>query len=709
MELTTAQRSACRSLNDTLSAGELGSSDSNEQDWYGCLGDGVSEEVEDDDDECEDDEISLADESVDESTPTARQQIAENPIQTAILELIISLYTQLPIGGDDKFFSPIIRFAVLASLQRTGQWLPPRRITHLLAVLLFCGREVIMALMHRRLLDDPTIRYSKCVPHAEVTHVPLIPRTRAFEEIACFVDDAREGPIPSMYLLMRPLNRFATAEEGALRFTALDFSGNNIIVEGQVLYLSDIRHFVETLIVEIQEDISTKLFFGIDVFNMGWSPGIVYEEPRNISVGYSCFCEARNNFVKHKDDLLRAILTHPRVCGHFHYIDQQGRVVWKAAPCFAYMKSCHEVEMKLFCGTHTSVGEPARATEFGMHLIENVSGGTLRNVLVMFQYFCMMGTFNKISHTTERDVNMMRVPHPEIGRLWMLYLTFVRPVIVVWQKYFSDRKAVSRAKSRLFFGPHRAVSPAELSRSLTYHTHRLLGIKISVRLWRHIATWFLNHNPGSFSDYLEFSNRSALALQMGHSDKIHSLYASDLRLPAKIDLHIFFQTMRTSGLWHELVGWKSNLLGEMNRRNSKDRMGVEWTWRNEVNMGYPAEKTPNLPSDFVSSLAQEVKNVLMPEIVRAVVQTRANDLASLLDAVGLNVQTPVSRPLLESGPVTHISHPSRLLDLRSFLGNNNAAFKHTQQALATELIASKNPSILLIGPTGVSLTHFHFI
>ncbi len=48
-----------------------------------------------------------------------------------------------------------------------------------------------------------------------------------------------------MYLIKRYLSRFASAEEGTLRFTALDFSGDNIIVAGKVLYLRKIGHFVE--------------------------------------------------------------------------------------------------------------------------------------------------------------------------------------------------------------------------------------------------------------------------------------------------------------------------------------------------------------------------------------------------------------------------------------------------------------------------------
>jgi hypothetical protein len=531
--------------------------------------------------------------------------------------------------------------------------------------------------------------------------------TRAFEEIADFLDDGREGPIPSMYLLMRPLNHFVTAEQGTLRFTALDFSGDNIIVAGRVLYLRDIRHFIETLIAEIKDNIRTQLFFGVDVADINWSPGIIYEEPRNISIGYSCFRDAHNSFARHKNDLLRVILTHPRVRGHFHYIDQQGLIVWKAGPCFAYMQSCHEVEMKLFAGTQTSVGEPARGTEIASNLIENVSGGTLRNILAMFQYFCMMGTFNKASHLTGRDMNMMRVPHPELGRLWMLYTTFVKPLLVIWQKYFGDKNAVARARTRLFFGPHRPVTAFELSRSLSYHTYRLLKIKISISLWHHIATWFLNHNPASFSDYLAISNLSVFATQMGHGEATHALYAPDARLPAKVDFHIFFQTMRASGLWHELVGLQSNLLRDMNRRNAGDLAVIERTQRSECNPGHSSGTMPQLSSDFVSSIAEEVKKVLMPEIVRAIVQTRANDLASLLNAVGLNVQSPPSQPFPDSMPPTHIAHPSRLRDLRAFLGNENAAFKHTQQALATELIASKNPSILLIGPTGMSFNISH--
>jgi len=102
------------------------------------------------------------------------------------------------------------------------------------------------------------------------------------------------------------------------------------------------------------------------------------------------------------------------------------------------MASAHDVEMMLFAGSQTSIGEPTWGTEIASHLLDNISRGSIQNVFVMFQYFCTMGTFNKTSHMKEHNVYMMRVPHPEIGRLWMLYITFVRLLFVIWQRYFQD-------------------------------------------------------------------------------------------------------------------------------------------------------------------------------------------------------------------------------------------------------------------------------
>jgi hypothetical protein len=91
---------------------------------------------------------------------------------------------------------------------------------------------------------------------------------------------------------------------------------------------------------------------------------------------------------------------------------------------------------------------------------------------------------------------------------------------------------------------------------------------------------------------------------------------------------------------------------------------------------------------------------MLPDILETISQSRANDLACLLGSMGMDPQSPPSRPL-----VTHMMHPSRLHDLRTFLKNDSASFKDPQQALALELIRGKEPSLLVIGPTGMGCFH----
>jgi len=120
--------------------------------------------------------------------------------------------------------------------------------------------------------------------------------------------------------------------------------------------------------------------------------------------------------------------------------------------------------------------------------------------------------------------------------------------------------------------------------------------------------------------------------------------------------------------------------------------------RPQIDHGTGHELSTNTMSSVIG-IAEAVKKTLIPDMVQLISQTHANNLASLLDAVGVDIQSPVSWPLGE--PVTHLLHPSQLWDLKKLLGDDRVTFRHTQQALAAELITSRNPSILLIGPTGM--------
>lgn len=160
MKLTLAQEQACRALENALSGKQLESSEKGDDMWFSVEDPSAAledEELENlDDDEYEDLEES------EQERLEGQPNLVENPVQRCVLDLLVSLFTHLPSGTDNKFYSPISRFLVLFSLKKNGQWLPGRRITQVFAALLFCGREVIMALMHKEVTQSPNIlRYSE--------------------------------------------------------------------------------------------------------------------------------------------------------------------------------------------------------------------------------------------------------------------------------------------------------------------------------------------------------------------------------------------------------------------------------------------------------------------------------------------------------------------------------------------------------------------
>jgi len=157
MELTPGQKEGCKRLKDILielQASDLQEVIGPEDGWFS------DDELEDLEDSDTEDECSELDGGKSTEAQSSPSNLVENSVQRCILDLLISLFTHLPSGSDDKFYSPIHRFLVLFSLKADGQWLAGRRITQLFAALLFCGRQVVMALMHDHVVESD-LRYSE--------------------------------------------------------------------------------------------------------------------------------------------------------------------------------------------------------------------------------------------------------------------------------------------------------------------------------------------------------------------------------------------------------------------------------------------------------------------------------------------------------------------------------------------------------------------
>jgi hypothetical protein len=164
MKLTPSQERACRELEGVYKESRVGDVEGDvEGDVWSLLDHDVQEDpgLEDSDDEDSDEDREDLVKEDDPGTMEMGLCIAENSVQQCILDLLVSLFTHLPSGKDNKFYSPIFRFLVLFSYRPNGQWLPGRRISQVFAALLFCAREVMWVLMYEKVLESPSVRYSE--------------------------------------------------------------------------------------------------------------------------------------------------------------------------------------------------------------------------------------------------------------------------------------------------------------------------------------------------------------------------------------------------------------------------------------------------------------------------------------------------------------------------------------------------------------------
>jgi hypothetical protein len=113
--------------------------------------DGFHSERNFDDEDDLDDDAPLA-ECVDLEAP---EVLCEVPVEHERIQgLLFSLYSQIAGPDEDKFCSPVVRYAVISSIRFGGRWIKGSLITQTNSALLFMGRLAMFQLMHTRAQNE---------------------------------------------------------------------------------------------------------------------------------------------------------------------------------------------------------------------------------------------------------------------------------------------------------------------------------------------------------------------------------------------------------------------------------------------------------------------------------------------------------------------------------------------------------------------------
>lgn len=379
--------------------------------------------------------------------------------------------------------------------------------------------------------------------------------SRAFAAVEKYFLEQYEGIMPSLYILLRGLLAISSADENTMLFNAPDASGTSAIFGSRILNVSHVRDFVLHKLLDVTEQLD-RLTFRQAMFTVSPTE-LIYDEPRCRNPGYSFIQDNRNSW-NSKPTVLEYLLTNPEIFAQFGYINPAGKVVWKPGPCHKYMDAIHHLQMDLFVLTVLTFGEPGRGTELAAHLLNNVAGGSIRNVFMLFNLFCLRGSYNKTSHASHEDKTMARIPIVSVGRAWIRFLAFLRPLFIVWQTHFRPHMAFN-ASHYLLAGNSRPVTSSDISVAIAQVAMKEWTITLPLSLWRQYMAFMTSCNQSIFFRAQD-KNRPSDA-QFGHTgsmDRTH--YGGDERTPLGLDYTVFMTTARTSAASQMMFGYEPDLM-----------------------------------------------------------------------------------------------------------------------------------------------------
>jgi hypothetical protein len=510
--------------------------------------------------------------------------------------------------------------------------------------------------------------------------------------------------MPSLYILKRGLSSIRSASEKLILFNSIDMSGRSTIIDSKTLHLDHIHDFTLRLLGKVTSDMDGLLFHH-PIFTIE-EGDFVHDDPRSLDPGYSFVDDNRNSW-RNKMTALEHILTTPDLRDRFAYVDSHGRVRWKPGACHTHMVDIYRLQMNLFLLVLFTFGAPGRGTEMLSHLFRNISGGSIRNIFVLFNLFVLRGSFNKTSNVTLRDRTMVRVPLIAVGRLWIRFLVFLRPLYAEWQCVFHPHMHTN-ATHFLFAGLYRPVVTADLSLTISVAFREEFGIKMSLGRFRQWMSFMMSCNSRIFSA-VQTATATGTDDQIGHSLEMGmDFYDHDLQLPEGLDRKLYIQTARTSASAQLMFGHPPDLLLALCQGHewqngiihlSRTIMDGKYVPPGQEIVSHSLDQTPG-PAITPHSVASAIRDQVIPELTLHLNRTLTQSHASVVELLTPNRRWSQVTPLRQA--VQAHTHPFFLEYIRRFRRSEDKTlgFTGTSQAEVTQLLYDGQRNVGYFAATG---------
>jgi hypothetical protein len=250
---------------------------------------------------------------------------------------------------------------------------------------------------------------------------------------------------------------------------------------------------------------------------------------------------------------------------------REGGVAWIDSRKHWYLTIEGQFLRKLMVCTHIQAGQPARGPELGSIKVVN-SVYSARNIMVINGRVGILTMYDKTRKRRGNTDYIIRVLPDELSQLLAQYITYIRPFA----------RVLDHRESEYLFADERGPwAGEELSRELAKETSKHLGVRLTVREWRHVAigiavewlthaskTWEKDDDEDAEEEqFAEGNDEEELSTNMmnhimvrqaSHGQRVaQNTYAINGAFLHRLGPQLIAAFEQASVAWHNQFGWKS--------------------------------------------------------------------------------------------------------------------------------------------------------
>ncbi|PPQ82196.1 hypothetical protein CVT24_012794, partial [Panaeolus cyanescens] len=570
-----------------------------------------------------------------------------------------------------SYYSPVHHWVIYRSFSPSGRFIPASQITQTFAHLLYVTRGLVMLRMQTEGNIDSVEQCIKMLGiygHYIKKHSDTV--------MGRLLDDYGK------------LSYARRSEMAPQRFQHDSSDNSRIKFEGHPISLAKIKDMIEHSTTMFWKDVNKFLFFDCDVGDLfdvsKFRSENMFDDLNNTAVGYSFMMDHRNGLQDSKHQYGSWLLSdEQRQLDFISGFTDRGVPLWRGGKVMELLRTIDRLQTHLAGLVTLSCGPQARTTEICR--MAAVNGSTFsRNLAIVCGTLALVSTNDKTSRQFNKSLWIPHVPPRPVANVLIFWLKFIRP----WQQQMValfHAEGQFHFTTRLFPTLNDGLTPDALTSKIKAMTLDYLGVAMSLRTWRAVVGKFFELFPDHVKNRLSTNfyfdlasmHTTATAIKVYGRDKADIAITDKRSVVGVVEAHLE---------WHKHTG-----LGQ-------DDPYVISGFHSAKEKSDTKEDGKSAASIDVEALSKDIVHRTLPELATLVKDT-VNDTISQCMAVQFPEPVAMDSELGSSTP-SLACHPSRLYDLRTFLGDPSASFQSPEQAQFVEELALGQRNILAIMGTG---------